>query len=81
MVDELLRDLNANYAESVDTRKSLSRYVFTLFAFVICWKANLQLVVALSTTLEEYITLTKGVNKALWLKEMMGELGIVPNCD
>ena len=39
----------------MDTRKSLSGYVFTLFGTASCWKENLQPVVALSTTESEYI--------------------------
>ena len=42
--------VDADYAGCLDTRKSLSGYVFVLFGIAISWKACLQKVVALSTT-------------------------------
>jgi len=48
-----------------------------LFGIAVCWKANLQPVVALSTTQVEYITFTEGMKETLWLKGMEEELGIV----
>ncbi|KAL7145362.1 hypothetical protein ABFS83_07G077600 [Erythranthe nasuta] len=41
---------DSDYAGSVDTRKSLIRYVFTLFGTALSWKSDLQWVVALSRT-------------------------------
>lgn len=68
--------VNANYVRNMDTRKSLVRYVFTLFGTSTYWKANLQLVVALSSTKieSEYIARAKGVKEGLWLKGMISEL-------
>lgn len=42
--------VDSDYAACLDTRKSLTGYVFTAFGTAISWKANLQKVVALSTT-------------------------------
>ena len=39
------------------------------------WKAILQPVVALSTTEAEYMAVTKAIKEALWLKELVTELG------
>lgn len=73
--------VDADYEENVDTRKSLSRYVFTLFGTEVCWK-TLQFVVALSTTQVEYIALIEGVKKALWLKGMIAKMECVTiHCD
>lgn len=60
--------------------------MFTLFGTTISWKANQQSAVTLSTTQAEYIVLVKGVKEAIWLKDMIGELGITQerekvNCD
>ena len=60
--------VTANYVENMDTRKSLFQYVLILFGIATCWKATLQLVVALSTTQAEYITIAKDVMEAIWLK-------------
>ena len=54
--------------------------MFTLFGTAISWKANQQSVVALSTTQAEYIALVEGVKEAMWLKGMIGELGIIQEC-
>ncbi|XP_039683885.1 secreted RxLR effector protein 161-like [Medicago truncatula] len=78
--DALEGYVDANYAGNVDTRKSLSGFVFTLYGTTISWKANQQSVVALSTTQVEYITPVEGVKEAIWLKGMIGELGITQEC-
>ena len=78
--DAIMGYVDADYVGNVDIGKPLSGYVFTMFGTAICWKANLQPVVALSTTKSKYIALVKGVKEALWLKGMIGELGIVQNC-
>jgi hypothetical protein len=78
--DALEGYVDADYAGNVDTRKSLSGFVFTLYGTAISWKANQQSVVALSTTQAEYIALVEGVKEAIWLKGMIGELGITQEC-
>lgn len=74
--DALEGYVDADYAGNVDTRKSLSGFVFTLYGTTISWKANQQSVVTLSTTQAEYIAFVEGVKDAIWLKGMIGELGI-----
>ncbi|XP_042983134.1 secreted RxLR effector protein 161-like [Carya illinoinensis] len=73
---ELEGFVDADYAGSVDTRKSLTGYVFTAFGGAISWKSNLQSVVALSTTEVEYIALTEAIKEAIWLNGISHELGI-----
>ena len=41
--------VDADFAGNVDTRKSLTGYVFTLYGTAISWKASQQSVVSLST--------------------------------
>ncbi|WJX45133.1 hypothetical protein P8452_32036 [Trifolium repens] len=78
--DALEGYVDADYAGNVDTRKSLSGFVFTLFGTAVTWKANQQSVVVLSTTQAEYTALVEGVKEAIWLKGMIGELGIGQGC-
>ena len=66
--------VDSDYAGCLDTRKSLTGYIFTAFGTAISWKANLQKVVALSTTEAEYIALTEAIKEALWLKGIAREL-------
>ena len=71
--------VDADFAGDLDKRRSLTGYVFTLFGCAVSWKAQLQPVVALSTTEAEYIAATEGVKESLWLKGLIGELGIAQN--
>ncbi|KAL7102129.1 hypothetical protein ACP275_08G099900 [Erythranthe tilingii] len=68
--------VDSDYAGSIDTRKSLTVFVFTMFGTAISWKANLQSVVALSTTKAEYIVVTEAINDTLWIIGMIKEHGI-----
>ena len=47
--------VDADYAGDINKRRSIIVYIFTLYGNVVRWKANLQSVVALSTTESEYI--------------------------
>jgi len=78
--DALEGYVDVDYAGNVDTRNSLSGFVFTLFDTAVTWKANQKSVVALSTTQAEYIALVEGVKEALWLKGMIEEMGISQGC-
>ncbi|KAL5538278.1 hypothetical protein UlMin_045948 [Ulmus minor] len=72
---KLMGYVDADYAGDLDKRRSLTGYFFTLFGCTVSWKAQLQPVVALSTTEAEYIAATEGVKEAMWLKGLVGELG------
>ncbi|XP_073133754.1 secreted RxLR effector protein 161-like [Henckelia pumila] len=68
--------VDSDFAGNIDTRKSITGYVFKLYGTAITWKSNLQSVVALSTTEAEYIASTEAVKEAKWLRGLMIELGI-----
>ncbi|KAE8700517.1 hypothetical protein F3Y22_tig00110556pilonHSYRG00215 [Hibiscus syriacus] len=68
--------VDSDYAGSIDTRKSLTGFIFTVFGTAVSWKSNLQSVVALSTTEAEYIAVTEAIKEAMWLQGMVEELGI-----
>uniref|UniRef100_A0A3Q7HPF2 Reverse transcriptase Ty1/copia-type domain-containing protein n=1 Tax=Solanum lycopersicum TaxID=4081 RepID=A0A3Q7HPF2_SOLLC len=59
---------DSDYAGDVDTRRSMTGYVFTLGGSVVSWKATLQPTVTLSTTKAEYMALTKAAKEGIWLK-------------
>nr|KYP64654.1 Retrovirus-related Pol polyprotein from transposon TNT 1-94 [Cajanus cajan] len=84
--DAVIGYVDADFAGCLDTRKSLTGYVFTMFSSAVTWKANLQSVVSLSTTEVEYIALTEGAKEGAWLKRLIGDPGInqsrvTINCD
>ena len=54
----------------------LTGYIFTAFGTTISWKANLQKVVALSSTKAEYMALTEAIKEALWLFGLIKELKV-----
>ncbi|XP_060959182.1 secreted RxLR effector protein 161-like [Cannabis sativa] len=73
--EELTGFVDSDYAGSIDTRKSLTGYAFTVLGGCVSWKSNLQKVVALSSTEVEYMAATKAVKEAIWLKGLTKELG------
>ena len=73
-------------AGDLDRRRSLKGYLFTFNNCTVNWKAQMQSVVALSTTEAEYIATAKAVKEAIWLKGILKKLGVdqrsvVINCD
>ncbi|KAH9762600.1 Integrase catalytic domain-containing protein [Citrus sinensis] len=68
--------VDSDYAGDLDIRRSLTGYLFTLNNSTVNWKAQLQSVVALSTTEAEYTAAAEAVKEAIWLKGMLKELGI-----
>ncbi|KAK9065390.1 hypothetical protein SSX86_016773 [Deinandra increscens subsp. villosa] len=78
--------VDSDFAKDLDKGRSLTGYMFKVEDSLVSWKAQLQPVVALSTTEAEYIALTEAMKEALWLKRFVSELGIhllktVVHCD
>ncbi|GJX19221.1 retrovirus-related pol polyprotein from transposon TNT 1-94 [Tanacetum coccineum] len=68
--------VDSDYAGDLDARKSLSSYIFSHCGSSISWYLSLQAITALSTTEAKYISSTKGVKEAIWLRGMVNELGL-----
>ncbi|CAM8949180.1 unnamed protein product [Rhodiola kirilowii] len=71
---ELFGYCDSDYTSNRDNRKSTSACFFTWCGNCISWKAQLQSVVALSSTEAEYIAATEAAKEALWLKGLLYEL-------
>lgn len=56
--------VDSDYAGSIDARKSLTGYIFTVGGTTVSWKATLQPVVTLSSTEAEYIAVIEAFNEA-----------------
>ncbi|KAJ4708896.1 Retrovirus-related Pol polyprotein from transposon TNT 1-94 [Melia azedarach] len=67
---------DSDYAGDVDSRRSMTGYVFTLGSSVVSWKATLQPTVTLSTTEAEYMALTEVAKVGIWLKRLVNDLGL-----
>ena len=60
--------------------------MFTLARGVVSWLSKLQTIVVLSTTKAEYMVATQACKEAIWIQQLMEELGhkqqkIVVYCD
>jgi len=58
-----------------EDRKSIGGYVFLVNGAAVSWASKKQASVSRSSTEAEYIALTQGVKKSLWLQELLKDLG------
>ena len=66
---------NADYAGDIGTAKSTSGISFYLASCLISWKSKLQSVITQSTTKAEYITINLAYKEAVYIKQLLAELG------
>ena len=67
--------VDADWAGCVDTRRSTTGYVFILGNAAISWSCKRQKTVALSSCEAEYMALSEGTKEAIWLRQLLEELG------
>ncbi|KAH9718140.1 hypothetical protein KPL71_022099 [Citrus sinensis] len=68
---------DSDFAGDLDKRRSTTGYVFTLGGGPVSWRSILQSTIALSTTEAEYMATTEVVKKAIWLKGLLSDLGVI----
>ncbi|KAL4362176.1 hypothetical protein GQ457_04G021850 [Hibiscus cannabinus] len=66
---------DSDWAGSLDDMKSTSEYVFNLGSGAICWSSKKQQVVAQSSAEAEYIVAAAAANQAIWLRNLLYDLG------
>jgi hypothetical protein len=66
---------DSDYAGCAGTRRSTSGFVFLLAGSPVCWKSKKQDVITLSSCEAEYRALTFATTEALWLRDVLAELG------
>ncbi|KAI3635416.1 hypothetical protein MIR68_006550 [Amoeboaphelidium protococcarum] len=66
---------DADWAGDIDQRKSTGGYVFKLSDSPVSWSSKLQNVVALSSCESEYIALANSAKEAMWLRQLMKDIG------
>ena len=71
----LLGYADADWASDINDRKSTSGYVFTLGGGAVSWNSKKQTTVALSSTEAEYIAGAHAAKEAVWLRQLLTELG------
>ena len=67
--------VDADWASCKDTRRSTSGYILTVYGNAIIWKSQRQTFPAKSTAEAEYIACSEAMADAVWLKNLMVELG------
>ena len=65
---------DSDWAGDIDTRKSTSGYVFTLYGGAVSWKLTRQNVVATSSTEAEYIACSNAAKEAFWIRRLDSEI-------
>lgn len=72
---EVMGHMDADWAGSIDDRRSFTGFDFTICGGAILWDSRKQQTVALSTTEAEYMVLSEAGKEALHLSRFLKELG------
>jgi hypothetical protein len=75
MSSVILGYTDSDWAGDVDTRRSTGGYVFLMSGAAISWSSKLQTSPALSSTEAEYMACTRAAQEAIWLRQLLEELG------
>ncbi|KAL0448774.1 UNVERIFIED_CONTAM: Retrovirus-related Pol polyprotein from transposon TNT 1-94, partial [Sesamum latifolium] len=70
---------DASFQSDDDDAKSQSSFVFKLNGGVVAWKSSKQDTTADSTTEVEYIAASEAAKEAVWMKNYIEKLGVVPS--
>ncbi|KAL2248262.1 UNVERIFIED_CONTAM: hypothetical protein Sindi_2678500 [Sesamum indicum] len=70
---------DASFQSDEDDAKSQSRFVFRLNGGVVAWKSSKQDTTTDSTTEAEYIAALEAAKEAVWIKNYIQDLRIVPS--
>ena len=71
--------ISSNFQSDIESRKSTSGYVFTLGGGAISWRTVKQSSIVDSTMESEYIATSEVAKEAVWLKNFLMDLGVVPS--
>lgn len=72
---KLVGFVDIDYAGDSDDRKGTSGYVFMLGGGVVSWASKKQPIVTLSTTEAEFVSAAFGACQAVWLRNVLEEMG------
>ena len=66
---------DSDWAGDLDTRQSTSGYVFKMCSAAVSWSSKFQATPALSSTEAEYMAVTRASQEAIWLRQLLEQLG------
>ena len=69
---------DASFQTDWDDLKSQSAFVYMMNGGAICWKSSKQSVTADSTTEAEYIAASEAAKEAVWIRQFLEGLRVVP---
>ena len=67
--------VDSNHGRCIDTRRSVTGFIFYLGCCVICWQSKQQTSVALSSMEAEYMAACAASQEAIWLVRLLKEFG------
>ena len=70
---------DSDFQSNIESRTSTSGYVFTLGGGAISWRSVKQSSIVDSTMESEYIAISEAAKEAVWLKNFLLDLGVVPS--
>src|SRR3954447_25315969 len=70
---------DASWNTDSDDSKSQSGYVFILNGSAVSWRSAKQSSIAKFSTESEYLATSEAAQEAIWVKEFITELGVVPS--
>jgi len=68
--------VDADWAGDVDGRRSATGFIFTVNGGPVAWASKRQSTVATSTAEAEYVAAAMATKEALWLRKLLGVLGV-----
>lgn len=73
--EKLVGYVDSDYAGDEDDRRSTSGYAFMFGKGVVSWESKKQPIVTLSTTEAEFVAASNGACQAVWLRNVLAEIG------
>lgn len=72
---KLIGYTDADYARDIDTRRSTTGYAFKIGNGIVTWRSQRQKTIALSTTEAEFMAICDGAKEAIWLRQLLKDIG------
>ncbi|KAK7863601.1 hypothetical protein R5R35_013473 [Gryllus longicercus] len=66
---------DSDFGNDLDTRRSMSGYVFLLSNGAVTWSSQIQKAVTLSTTEAEYVAASEATKEVTWIRQFLDDIG------